>query len=209
MFHKISTHHSLKQLTCKNVKHMICINLCELFLNDCKSFFFSVWFYSVPYGQTCFRLGGLPLKMLQICVKTGWSCPRLYQVIRYPHVRVPLDRRYVTPDAILWTLCAICKTTRKTQTVYTTKEQPSAFEDLCMGEYCHFFLFLSIIYQFSIANRCHLAYLLYQENIASDKLNSSVSWGYRRLPIQNNFGVIINYDRSFISRNTFSNPPKS
>lgn len=78
-----------------------------------------------------------------------------------------------------------------------------------MGEYCHFFLFLSIIYQFSIANRCHLAYLLYQENIASDKLNSSVSWGYRRLPIQNNFGVIINFDRSFISRNTFSNPPKS
>lgn len=27
--------------------------------------------------------------------------------------------------------------------------------------------------------------------------------------IQINFGVIINYDRSFISRNTFSNPPKS
>lgn len=71
-----------------------------------------------------------------------------------------------------------------------------------------FFLFLSIIYQFSIAIRCHLPYHLYQENIASDKLNSSVSWGYRRLPIQNNFGVIINYDRSFISRNTFSNPLK-
>lgn len=47
MFHKISTHHSLKQLTYKNVKHMICINLCELFLNDCKSIFFLILFSSI------------------------------------------------------------------------------------------------------------------------------------------------------------------
>lgn len=99
---KISTHFISKQI--KNVKNM------SVFVWTLHIKWLQI--YSVPYGQTCFRLGGLPLKMLQICVKTGWSCPRLYLVIRCPRAHVPLDRRHVTPDAILWTLCAICKTTR-------------------------------------------------------------------------------------------------